>query len=257
MVVMDAEILQLVERAAKILRESAYTVVFSGAGISTASGIPDFRTEGEGLWEKVDPYSVASLTAFQKTPKHFFDWIKSLYQISNNVEPNSAHYAIASMESAGMVQAVITQNIDGLHHKAGSQRVFELHGTVKTATCPLCMKIHDTEELLENYSKEGILPTCENCSVVIKPDVILFEEMLPQDTWMAAEMEIVKADVVLATGSSLEVYPANSLPRQGVWKGAKLLINTLSTTPLDSIAEIVINADVTEVLPELFRLMKN
>lgn len=252
---MKKELSRLINECADILKHSSYSVAFTGAGISTASGIPDFRSVGSGLWEKDDPFSVASLSAFRQSPKKFFNWIKPLFLQSHNAKPNSAHTALAEMETAGFIQSVITQNIDGLHQAAGSKNVIELHGTAQTATCPICTAVHNADDLLTLYSKTEKIPTCKNCGQIIKPDVVLFEEMLPESAWYSAEQEIEKSETILVIGSSLEVYPASSLPKLGVRKGAKLIINTLSSTPLDKTADMVINADVTEVIPEIFRLL--
>jgi len=242
---------KLHQKAKEILDNSTYTVLFTGAGISTPSGIPDFRSAGSGLWEKYDPYAVASLSAFHQQPGQFFDWIKPLYTQSKNAKPNAAHHAIAAAEKRKTVRSVITQNIDGLHQKAGSLNVSELHGSVRTATCPSCQKQYDGERLLEIYIKNDALPFCPNCDQVIKPDVILYEEPLPEIAWYQAESEMRKAAVIVVAGSSLETYPANSLPGIGLSHGAALIIISLSPTPLDHLADVVIHADVTQAIPYL------
>ena len=242
---------KLIDKTKKILDTSEYTVFFTGAGMSTASGIPDFRSPGTGLWERNDPYTVASLTAFQNTPEIFFSWIKSLYTQSKDAKPNSAHRTITELESIGKIQSVITQNIDGLHQKAGSKNVIELHGSVLTATCPFCQRTVSGEKLLEELLKNDLLPICQVCDRIIKPDVILYEEQLPQQAWHQAEMEMQKASAVFIAGSSLETYPANALPRTALSHGAKMVIITLSQTILDRYADVVIHEDVTSVLPQL------
>lgn len=252
---MDESHQALIETTAGLIARSAYTVAFTGAGISTASGIPDFRSPGSGLWEKYDPFSVASLSAFRSTPERFFDWIKPLYLQSRNSAPNAAHTALASLEERGLLKAVITQNIDGLHQKAGSKNVIELHGSARTATCPICRKAFDGEELLSLYVETDTLPACPDCGKIIKPDVVLFEESLPQREWLKAEREVLNAHVILVIGSSLETYPANTLPRTGVQNGASLIINTISQTPLDHLADVVIQADVAEVVPQIVKLI--
>jgi len=239
------------EEAKTILAKSKFTTIFTGAGISTPSGIPDFRSPGSGLWEKYDPFSVASLTAFKHTPEKFFDWIKPLYLQSQNAEPNQAHHALAELEEQGKINAIITQNIDGLHQKAGSENVIELHGCVKTATCPQCQQQFDGEKLLALYAKTNILPACHKCRRIIKPDVILYEEPLPKKAWNKAAQVMKKSNAVFVIGSSLETTPANTLPQIGINHNALLVIVTISPTPLDDYADVLINADVTKVIPEL------
>ncbi len=245
------------EKAREILSKSTHTVFFTGAGISTPSGIPDFRSPGSGLWEKYDPFEVASLSAFQQRPDRFFDWIKPLYIQSKDAQPNAAHCAIAAAEKQNKVRNVITQNIDGLHQKAGSNNVIELHGSVRTATCHFCQKQYDGEHLLEIYIKDQTLPTCPDCNQVIKPDVILYEEMLPIIAWNQAEAEMKEATAIVVAGSSLETYPANSLPKIGEAHGAALIIITLTSTPLDSLADVVIHADVVHAIPFLLKEFQN
>ncbi len=240
-----------ISEAKVILDRSKHTVFFTGAGISTPSGIPDFRSPGSGLWEKYDPFAVASLSAFKNNPERFFDWIKPLYLQSKNAQPNSAHHAIAELERRGKAQSVITQNIDGLHHAAGSQNVITLHGTVETATCPKCRHGYDGDKLLALYIERDELPVCRKCGSLIKPDVILYEEPLPKDAWEKAAREMRKAQAVFVVGSSLETYPANTLPEIAVSHGAHLVIITLSETPMDQIASVLIHEDVTLALPAL------
>jgi NAD-dependent deacetylase len=249
---MQIETDNMLEKAREIISKSSNTVFFTGAGISTPSGIPDFRSPDSGLWGIYDPFEVASLSAFRQRPDLFFDWIKPLYTQSKNAQPNVAHHAIADAEKRNKVRSVITQNIDGLHQKAGSENVIELHGSVRTATCPFCQKQYDGELLLDIYINNETLPSCPDCNQVIKPDVILYEELLPLNAWYQAESEMRKADVIVVAGSSLETYPANSLPKIGISNGAALIIITLSSTPFDSLADVVIHEDVTQVIPFLF-----
>jgi len=244
-----------IDQAAELLRSSKLTVSFTGAGISTPSGIPDFRSPGSGLWNKYDPFEVASLTAFRRHPQNFFNWIKPLVKIARQAQPNLAHTCLAHMEKQGFLQAVITQNIDGLHQKAGSSHVVELHGSAQSATCPHCFKKYGADWLPDSFLLNDSLPLCENCGAVIKPDVVLFEELLPVDAWLEAERLCESADVILVIGSSLEVYPASSLPQTGLQHGARLIIATRSHTPLDEYADLVFNQDLIEVIPNLCRAL--
>ena len=196
-----------IQRAAELIKASKKAVVFTGAGISTPSGIPDFRSPGSGLWERYDPFEVASLSAFRHHPEKFYGWISPLVKTAKAAQPNQAHLCLARMEAAGFFQAIITQNIDGLHQKAGSKRVIELHGSAQTATCQACGRRYQENWLSEEKLDKGEYPHCEACGGVLKPDIILFEETLPVEAWFRAQMLCDQADVMLVVGSSLEVYP--------------------------------------------------
>lgn len=255
---MNAEEKQVkLNQAADLINHSSHLIVFTGAGISTPSGIPDFRSPGLGIWEKYNPFEVASIWAFRHEPEKFFDWIRSLALQAESAKPNQAHLAIANLEDSGIVKSVITQNIDSLHQAAGSKKVFELHGSARTATCPHCGKRH-SQDYFQPLILEGQgIPHCDKCGKVIKPDVVLFGEDLPKDTWDGAYQECLEADLVFVVGSSLEVYPANSLPETARRKGAKMIINNLSPTHMDSSANLILRMDVVEgigALPGLLSL---
>jgi NAD-dependent deacetylase len=233
-------------QAAKLIAQSSHMVVFTGAGISTPSGIPDFRSPKSGLWEKHDPSEVASIWAFRNHPELFFSWIRSLSIQSNSAVPNQAHQAIADLEKCGVIKAVITQNIDNLHREAGSRNVYELHGSAQSATCQKCGCKHQREFFQRDMLEEEGIPHCSKCGAIIKPDVVLFGENLPEDVWDGAYRECLQADLMLVVGSSLEVFPANTLPETAFNNGAKLIINNLSPTRLDRLAEILLPMDVVE-----------
>jgi len=252
---MDIDLSSRIELSASLLKNSKYAVAFTGAGISTASGIPDFRSPGKGLWEKNDPFEVASLTAFRDHPENFFNWIKPLFLQARSAKPNPAHVFLSRMENRGIIKSIITQNIDGLHQESGANRVIELHGSARTATCPNCRSTYDTDHLFELLSSDDNLPTCSQCGHIIKPDLVLFEEMLPEKAWHLAYREMQRADLILAIGSSLEVYPASTLPDIAIRNGAKLIINTLSKTPMDLIADILLPMDVIKSIPEIFQMI--
>jgi NAD-dependent deacetylase len=241
----------LVKRAADLLSDSKYAVAFTGAGISTPSGIPDFRSPDSGLWNHSDPFKVASVKAFRENPKDFFDWIRPLAINSESAKPNSAHLCLARMEKLGIIKSVITQNIDGLHNKAGSQNILELHGSAQTATCSLCGKRHNRDYFHPIITQSKAFPRCLSCKSIIKPDVVLFGESLPQEIWNSAYQECLKADLVLVIGSSLEVFPANSLPETAIDNGANLIINNLGKTHLDKKALILLRMDVVEGIGKL------
>ncbi len=245
----------LVNAAAQLVRQSTHMVVFSGAGISTPSGIPDFRSAGSGLWQKDDPMEVASATAFRFRPKVFYDWLRPLMKAATAASPNPAHTALAVLEQAGIVKAVITQNIDGLHQRAGSSRVIELHGNMRVFYCPMCGAIApDAKEIIEEI-QSGSIPRCPKCGGVVRPDITLYEEALPMKAWQAAETEIRSCDLLLVAGSSLEVFPAASLPYDALEKGAKVMLINYSPTPLDRRADLVLNMDVSLALPQISELV--
>jgi NAD-dependent deacetylase len=240
--------------AAAILSEARHAVAFTGAGISTPSGVPDFRSKNSGMWEKYDPMEVASIGSFRATPARFYDWLRPLLHLSLTVAPNPAHTALAQMEEAGILKAVITQNIDDLHQRAGSLNIYEVHGSLRTMTCPGCLEVYPSGQFLTLVQEGKELPRCPRCKKVLKPDITLFGELLPQDTWEAAEEHCRKADVVLVAGSSLSVWPASALPEMGVQNGARLIINNLTPTHLDSSADVLLPVDVAEALPRIARL---
>lgn len=239
-----------IEKAAQIIRSSNYAVALTGAGISTPSGIPDFRSPGSGLWEKVNPMLVASIFAFRLRPKRFFDWFRPLGRTLLEAEPNPAHIALARLEEAGFLKAVITQNIDNLHQKAGSKRVLELHGHLREAQCMKCRRIVPTEGLWEKYLNSDEIPRCE-CGGILKPRVVLFGESLPKGVFLEALGEVQRCDVMLIAGSSLEVYPAAELPTLAYQKGARLIVVNLQSTYADAVADVVIHDDVAKVLPAI------
>jgi NAD-dependent deacetylase len=240
-----------IRHAVELIHAAEHAVVITGAGMSTPSGIPDFRSAGSGLWTQENPMLVASLTAFRRRPEQFFNWLRSLAKPILEAKPNPAHFALAEMEDKGYLQAVITQNIDGLHQKGGSQEVIELHGSLNTLTCPRCRNQFQAEDYLDAFIREGALPYCPNCKSLLKPGIILFEEALPMDAWNMAQAHCEQADLVFVAGSSLEVSPANQLPLYSLQRDASLIINTLSPTYLDEEAHVLLRGNVAEVLPQI------
>ncbi len=231
------------QRLAELLRESECSVALTGAGISVPSGIPDFRTPGKGLWEKVDPMEVAHIDAFRRDPERFWSFYRPRFQSLGEVEPNPAHEALAELERRGLLEGVITQNIDMLHVKAGSERVIEVHGSIRTCSCPQCGGSFATTEVKELFGEEGV-PECPTCVAVVKPDVVLFGEMLPVDAMAEAEALAMRADLMLCVGSSLEVYPVAGLPSVTLGQGGRLAIVTQGPTPYDGDAAVRMDGDV-------------
>lgn len=240
-----------IEYTAELLRNAKYAVVLTGAGISTPSGIPDFRSEGTGLWSRDEPMEVASLSTFRTDPERFFVWFRPLAGNIFNAKPNPAHVALAQLEEAGRVRSIVTQNIDILHHKAGSKNVIEMHGTLRTLSCTQCFQQAEAEQYLEAFVKEGELPRCPECNGLMKPDVILFGEQLPQRAWYDAQSECRKCDLILVAGSSLEVLPVAGLPMQAIDRGSHLVILNNATTYLNVRADVVIQEDVATILPTI------
>lgn len=240
-----------IETAIAILRRARYAVALTGAGHSTRSGIPDFRSSHSGLWETVNPAEVASIYGFRLHPERFYNWIRPLARTLLDAQPNAAHHALARMEATGALKSVITQNIDMLHTRAGSRAVHELHGHLREVTCVHCFQVYPANDHIEQFLASGALPTCPACGHILKPNVILFGEQLPARPLMAARRDAAQCDVMLVAGSSLEVYPAADLPVQAKRAGAALIFVNLSVTDLDPLADVVIQADVVDVLPQI------
>lgn len=240
-----------IAKAIDLLQQANRTVALTGAGISTPSGVPDFRSAESGVWDRVDPMAVASLAAFRRDPSAFFNWIRPLAKTILNAQPNAAHYALAALEAAGRLQATITQNIDLLHSKAGSQTLYELHGSLRQATCQGCFDQVDSMPLWKQFAANGRFATCANCGHVLKPNVILFGEMLPADTMHRATQAAAQCDLMLIAGSSLEVSPAGELPYLAKRAGAKIIMINLGSTHMDRQADLLFREDVAELLPQL------
>lgn len=241
----------LINKAIDLLRRSQHTVALTGAGISTPSGIPDFRSPGSGAWENVDPMEVASIYAFRRHPEVFYQWLRPMTDLLLSAQPNPAHTALAQLEAYGPLKSIITQNIDALHTKAGSRTIHEVHGHLRQATCLQCQHQYEAQPYLQAFAKAGEVPICPDCGGVLKPDVILFGEMLPAREIMAAQQQATACDLMLVVGSSLEVTPVADLPMLTRQSGAKLIIINFNDTYADAWADVVIQADVAEILPKL------
>jgi len=251
MTALSAQTLESIQYAAELIRKSQRAVVLTGAGISTPSGIPDFRSEGTGLWSKVDPMEVASLIAFRYAPEKFYEWIRPLAVQIYNAAPNPAHQALARLQAAGCFKVIITQNIDNLHQKAGSSHVLETHGTFRTMSCTQCFERFSSNGFIEPYLQEGKIPYCPRCGGILKPDIILFGEQLPVQTWNEAQSACRNCDLILVAGSSLEVLPVAGLPLQALDRGAHLVIANHQSTYLGVRADVLLLGDVAEIIPLL------
>jgi NAD-dependent deacetylase len=240
--------LEKLNKAVSLINQSNYIVILTGAGISTPSGVPDFRSQDSGLWIKNNPIEVASLSGFRSNPSIFYDWFHPLMETIMNASPNPAHFAIANLERKGLIKVVITQNIDLFHQEAGSINVLELHGSIKKFSCLKCgFETNYESHLIKNYLRSKTIPNCSRCNTALKPSIIFYEEMLPIMVWEEANFHSQKADLFIVVGTSLEVYPANLLPEVAIRNNSKLIINTLSSTQMDSVADVILNLDVVEV----------
>ncbi len=240
-----------IQRAARLLKSARHAVALTGAGLSTHSGIPDFRSQDTGLWQRDDPMEVSSLTTFRRNPQRFYNWLRPLAASMWQASPNPAHHALASLEQQGVLSALLTQNIDGLHQRAGSRIVLELHGSLETLSCLACRKTFPSASFAAPFVDRGILPRCPTCQAVLKPDIVLFEEMLPPITWQQSERHCQQADVILVIGSSLQVMPVAHLPAVALSRGARLILVNFTPTYLDDQAEVILRADLVEVVPAI------
>jgi NAD-dependent protein deacetylase/lipoamidase len=231
------------ERLAELIRESSSTVALTGAGISVPSGIPDFRSPGEGLWEKVDPMEVAHIDAFRRDPARFWSFYRPRFAMLGDKQPNDAHRVLAELERRDLLDAVITQNIDQLHHKAGSERIIEVHGSIRTSSCQGCGARFPLEEIDALFDDDGVA-RCSDCSGPVKPDVVLFGELLPTEAMVEAEALAAGADLMLCVGSSLEVHPVAGLPSVTLGGGGRIAVITKGPTPFDGDATVRLDGDV-------------
>lgn len=228
------------------LEQSDYTVVFTGAGMSTESGLPDFRSANKGLWTKKDPAQLASTDALNNNVEEFIAFYRERVLGVKEYGPHKGHSILANWERSGKVKSIITQNVDGFHQLAGSKQVAELHGTLQKLHCESCGRQYGSEK----YVKEAFY--CEECNGVLRPSIVLFGESLPVDDFEFALQETEKADLFIVLGSSLTVTPANQFPMLAKENGARLVIVNAEDTPLDRSADLVIqDKKIGELLQEL------
>jgi NAD-dependent deacetylase len=238
-----------------LIRGSRSTVVLTGAGISVPSGIPDFRSPGTGIWENVDPFEVATIDAFHRDTKRFWDFYRPRFETLSDKRPNPAHEAISELERGGLVEAVITQNIDRLHRAAGSERVIEVHGSIATSSCTTCGASWQLEEVESLFGDDGVAE-CSGCMGKVKPDVVLFGELLPEAAMTEARELAASAELMICVGSSLEVYPVAGLPELTMRSGGKLAVITQGPTPYDDDADVRMHGDVVEELTALLAALE-
>ena len=237
---------------AELVRGARSVVALTGAGISVPSGIPDFRSPGTGLWEKVDPMEVAHIDVFRSDPRRFWSFYGERFSTLESKQPNGAHQALVEMERLGILDGVITQNVDMLHRRAGTRELVEVHGSIATCSCLRCGAGISLEEARARLraAQDGV-PRCEECREPLKPDVVLFGEYLPEAALTRARQLCEGADVLLCIGSSLEVHPVAGLPLLTQASGGSVAIITQGPTPLDHLAGVRLNGDVVEELQAL------
>jgi NAD-dependent deacetylase len=235
--------------AAAAVRGARRMVAFTGAGVSTESGLPDFRSPG-GMWASIDPVKVASRSAALRSPKRFYEFYRTRLEMLAFAAPNPAHIALARLEQAGMLRTIVTQNVDGLHQLAGSRSVVELHGNLRESACMSCDRVFSIA-LVRGALDAGTLPACETCGGMLKPNVVLFEEPLPEPAWKAAMDAALGCDVMLVVGSSLLVTPAAYVVHEAVEHGARLIIVNREVTPCDGSALAVLRGDAGRFVPAL------
>ena len=244
----DSAVSARFERLAELLRDAENAVVLTGAGVSVPSGIPDFRSPRTGLWENVDPMEVAHIDAWRRDPDRFWRFYGERFASLVDKRPNAAHLALAELERRGLIRAVITQNIDRLHRLAGSRRLVEVHGSIEWSICLECGGKVSLERVVEQLRAEDGAPECGACAAPLKPDVVLFGELLPERAIAEAHALALDADLMICVGSSLEVYPVAGLPAITRASGGHLALVTQGRTPYDSDAELKLDGDVVAEL---------
>lgn len=238
-------------RAADFWRDCVFPVALTGAGISVASGIPDFRSPG-GLWERYDPSVVASISGLRNRPRKVWEFLLDLDKLAREAAPTAAHKALAELEGAGRLEGVITQNIDNLHQRAGSQRVVEYHGTAARYYCMKCKKEFDAAHI-RTLREENLPWCCDTCGKVIRPDFVFFGEQIPSRAVAESERLVANADLLLIVGTSGEVAPCNMLPSRVASSGGVIIEINLGRTNFGGLTDIRFDAPAEEVLPALAR----
>ena len=240
----------LIERARELVAECGSAAAFTGAGCSTASGVPDFRSPG-GIWSRYRPVPFQDFVLDPEARRRYWIYKKETYRDFAEARPNAAHHALARMESAGRLRAVVTQNIDGLHQEAGSRTVLELHGTNRRVGCLACGRSYAAELIQQRLLAGCEVPECDRCGGILKSATVSFGQALPADVLEAAFHIATSVDLLLVLGSSLVVHPAAAIPMAAAESGARLLIVNREPTPLDGLAAVVLRDPVEEVLPAL------
>lgn len=246
-----------IEKVVELIQKAQNIVILTGAGMSTESGIADFRSPNTGLWEKVDPYEFGSINSYvANTSKN----LKFMLEMGMNIfraKPNRGHKVITKLQKMGKLKGVITQNIDGLHQKAHTKNIVELHGTANESRCIRCHKVFPITTMINQVLQGNYSPSCEVCNGLLKPNAIFFGEPLLSETLICADKMIEDCDLMIVLGSSLLVYPAASYPDKALSLGAKLVIINIQETPIDRYADVVIHDKIGDVFPIIVEKVKN
>jgi NAD-dependent deacetylase len=245
-----------IDAACRLIQKSSNTVALTGAGVSTKSGIPDFRSPN-GLWTKIDPDKFATINAFLNDPKGWWELALDFAPTILKAKPNPSHTTLAKLEKMRLLQWLVTQNVDGLHQKAGSKNVLEVHGSIFSATCTFCHGHVGRDYILKTIKKRQIPPMCPQCGGLLKLDAVFFGERLPPLTLDKAFDAARNCQLMLAIGTFLVVYPVAMLPTVALQSGAKLIIINQEPTPFDDEADIVFHAEAGETLTQLMNAMKS
>jgi NAD-dependent deacetylase len=251
---------QSVAKGVELIRESEKILLFTGAGLSTESGIPDFRSPG-GIWDRYDPsdFYFQKIVSDEKAREKYWEMSSEFYEMMKDAVPNRAHLAIAELEGTGKLLAIVTQNVDRLHHKAGNSpdKIIEIHGTTFSVSCLSCRKVYDRDEI-EVRLRSGVkAPYCDDCSGILKPDTISFGQAMPEEKMAQSLRHARDCDLCIVLGSSLVVYPAASVPIQAVETGAKLMIINRDETALDPHAALTIHDSVAETLGQIMEKLRH
>lgn len=241
-----------------MIQESNNILIFSGAGLSTESGIPDFRSPG-GLWEKYDPsdFVYQKLLSDEAAQEKYWRMSTEFYDMMNNAQPNRAYLAVQELEDMGKLLAIVTQNVDHLHHKAGNSpdTIIEIHGTAFSVSCQNCGAKYDRAEIETHLKAEFKVPYCDTCSGFLKPDTISFGQSMPADKLSLSFKYASESDLCIVLGSSLVVYPAAAIPERAVERGAKLMIINRDATHMDSSADLTIHDSLSKVLGSIMEVL--
>lgn len=243
----------MIDRLIKSMSQGKRIAVLSGAGMSTESGLPDFRSK-DGLWRQYRPEELASVDALHHRPLLFYEFYRFRLELLKQATPNAAHRALVDLERAGRLKAIVTQNVDGLHTEAGCREVVEIHGTLRQARCHRCDRLHPIDVLQQPIQDTSQIPRCA-CGGPIRPGVVLFGEMLPQMALRRAVEAMEQCDGLLIIGSSLQVHPAAALPQMVLHRNKPIWIINLDPTPYDNEAEVVLPMKAGEVLPDVVSTM--
>ena len=249
---MEEKLDDRLNKTVELIKKAKGFFALTGAGISTESGLPDFRSPGTGIWEKVDPIKTSSAQVFKSNPRLFFEAGFKRFITLQDAQPNKGHYALAKMEKMNILKGIVTQNIDGLHYKAGSRNIWEVHGHLRTGHCIECGRSYPFEYMVEQLDHGHNPPFCENCSGIVRPDVVLFGDPMGKSFFEAERTLANECDLLLVVGSSLTVYPVASLPQYV----SKIVIINLQPTPYDDRAEVVFREKSGSILSKLLQLLE-